>query len=108
MKKIIKVLELNLLHGCQDDEIHSKEICIQHVTNVTFNNQKMCLSIVQALSPGHLDPPLHAADGLLEVAQQTVDVSQLPVRRGARPGLAQVVGNHESFFKADLPTSEHY
>ena len=105
MKKIIKVLELNLLHGCQDDEIHSKEICIQHVTNVTFNNQKMCLS---GYIPGHLDPPLHAADGLLEVAQQTVDVPQLAVRgrRGRR--LAQVVADHQPFFKADLPSREQH
>ena len=106
MKKIIKVLELNLLHGCQDDEIHSKEICIPHVTNVTSNNQKVPLS--NKLLPRHLDPPLHAVDGLLEVPQQPVDVAQLAVRRGGRLGLAQVVCYHQSFFKADLPSREHY
>ena len=107
MKKIIKVLELNLLHGCQDDEIHSKEICIQHVTNVTSNSRKMFLSRNKLL-PGHLNPPLHAVDGLLEVAQQPVDVAPLAVRRGGGLGLAQVVGYHQSFFKADLPSQEHY
>ena len=45
---------------------------------------------------------LYAVDGLVEVAEETVDVPELAVGGGSGSSLHQVVGDHQTLLEANL------
>ena len=57
--------------------------------------------------PRHLQSPLHTINTLFKVSEQTMDVSQLSISSSSGRGVTQVMGYHQTFFKANLST-EHY
>ena len=63
------------------------------------------LNLWFATLPGNVDPVLYAVDGLVEVAEETVDVPELAVGGGSGSSLHQVVGDHQPLLEANLDNS---
>ena len=49
---------------------------------------------------------LYTVDGLVKVAEETVNVSELAVGGGSGSRLHQVVGDHQPFLEADLENKD--